>query len=201
MFWQLNNTKTEKTARISHNLLFTKKLQFSLECLNKIWFYEINKQVIAVVFVYILQIFSNFSVKKKKKKEKWQRSIKITRKNETSFKPARFFSVKNWFASFCNSPISRGGAAAFTHIQWTFRKLKPAHSYFHSLPPGSSCASLFFVPSSSAPCRRNIHHHNSIMSNVADTRLYDILGVSPSATESELKKVVTRKQLDRLWHS
>ncbi len=29
------------------------------------------------------------------------------------------------------------------------------------------------------------------MANVADTKLYDILGVSPSATENELKKVET----------
>lgn len=33
------------------------------------------------------------------------------------------------------------------------------------------------------------------MANVADTKLYDILGVSPSASENELKKVscVVRK--------
>lgn len=31
----------------------------------------------------------------------------------------------------------------------------------------------------------------SIMSGVADTKLYDILGVSPSASENELKKVCT----------
>lgn len=29
------------------------------------------------------------------------------------------------------------------------------------------------------------------MSNVADSKLYDILGVSPSASENELKKVTT----------
>lgn len=29
----------------------------------------------------------------------------------------------------------------------------------------------------------------SIMANVVDTKLYDILGVSPSASENELKKV------------
>lgn len=28
-----------------------------------------------------------------------------------------------------------------------------------------------------------------IMANVVDTKLYDILGVSPTATENELKKV------------
>ena len=30
---------------------------------------------------------------------------------------------------------------------------------------------------------------SSIMANVVDTKLYDILGVSPSASENELKKV------------
>lgn len=37
------------------------------------------------------------------------------------------------------------------------------------------------------------------MANVADTKLYDILGVSPSATENELKKVagVSRAFSDR----
>lgn len=30
---------------------------------------------------------------------------------------------------------------------------------------------------------------SSIMANVVDTKLYDILGVSPTATENELKKV------------
>lgn len=36
------------------------------------------------------------------------------------------------------------------------------------------------------------------MANVADTKLYDILGVSPSASENELKKVsfVDRKVKD-----
>lgn len=32
-------------------------------------------------------------------------------------------------------------------------------------------------------------HRSADMANVADTKLYDILGVSPSATENELKKV------------
>lgn len=34
-------------------------------------------------------------------------------------------------------------------------------------------------------------HRSADMANVADTKLYDILGVSPSATENELKKVET----------
>lgn len=37
--------------------------------------------------------------------------------------------------------------------------------------------------------RSSLSRPVSIMANVADTRLYDILGVSPSASENELKKV------------
>ena len=39
------------------------------------------------------------------------------------------------------------------------------------------------------------------MANVADTKLYDILGVSPTATENELKKVTFQlscSQTDKL---
>lgn len=32
-------------------------------------------------------------------------------------------------------------------------------------------------------------HSRTAMSNVADTKLYDLLGVSPTASENELKKV------------
>lgn len=39
----------------------------------------------------------------------------------------------------------------------------------------------------SPPCWNSVH--SSTMANVVDTKLYDLLGVSPSATENELKKV------------
>lgn len=45
---------------------------------------------------------------------------------------------------------------------------------------------LFVHP---ARCWSNIH--SNTMATVVDTKLYDILGVSPSATENELKKVMT----------
>lgn len=35
------------------------------------------------------------------------------------------------------------------------------------------------------------------MANVVDTKLYDILGVSPSASENELKKVSDVERKDR----
>lgn len=38
------------------------------------------------------------------------------------------------------------------------------------------------------------------MANVVDTKLYDILGVTPSATENELKRVITHGSLSKLHH-
>lgn len=38
------------------------------------------------------------------------------------------------------------------------------------------------------------------MANVVDTKLYDILGVSPSASENELKKVFIQESQWKLWN-
>ncbi len=40
--------------------------------------------------------------------------------------------------------------------------------------------------------------HSNTMATVVDTKLYDILGVSPSASENELKKVITQERLKKL---
>lgn len=40
--------------------------------------------------------------------------------------------------------------------------------------------------------------HSNTMATVVDTKLYDILGVSPSVSENELKKVITQGRLKKL---
>lgn len=42
--------------------------------------------------------------------------------------------------------------------------------------------------------------HSNTMANVVDTKLYDILGVSPSASENELKKVIMEERPWELWN-
>lgn len=83
-------------------------------------------------------------------------------------------------------PRSLEAAAAHTE-RLSSRKLKheASKNIFHRL-------FLFVHP---PPCWSNIH--SNTMATVVDTKLYDILGVTPNATENELKKVITLKGLNK----
>lgn len=104
-------------------------------------------------------------------------------KKKSSF--VYFFSFFAWFPEICGSNIPllsciltrRGRQCVRRDFNIPETEEDDEQTIFHRL--------LLFVHP--PPCRSNIP--SNTMANVADTRLYDILGVSPSATENELKKV------------
>lgn len=78
----------------------------------------------------------------------------------------------------------------------------------HQQPGGSSGHTVRSSPETETPAEQNLSHrlrlfvhpapcwsniHSNTMATVVDTKLYDILGVSPSATENELKKVIKQE--------
>lgn len=72
---------------------------------------------------------------------------------------------------------SRQEAAAGTQRNLPETETRGEQNIFHRLR-------LFVHP---PPCWST--SHSNTMANVVDTKLYDLLGVSPSASENELKKV------------